>query len=201
MGRAPFLGRLSGSLFALLVCTVGMVIPASAGDMPKDFVYLHDVDPTIQQDMCYAGADNFTGHKVSGYNAPECMLVRRVAEALKAVEADLKGNGSGSRSMIAIVPRKPWRISSIGRRSRTIPTPRPCTIPPSARRRCFRRAISPPPRAISAAPPWILRSFRSTPHQPRQCPMDAALGPARRRKPSGKPIRASTWAPASIVST
>lgn len=91
MGRAPFLGRLSGSLFALLVCTVGMVIPASAGDMPKDFVYLHDVDPTIQQDMRYAGADNFTGHKVSGYNAPECMLVRRAAEALKAVEADLKG--------------------------------------------------------------------------------------------------------------
>ena len=29
--------------------------------MPKDFVYLRDIDPTIQQDMRYAGSGNFTG--------------------------------------------------------------------------------------------------------------------------------------------
>jgi zinc D-Ala-D-Ala dipeptidase len=63
--------------------------------MPKDFVYLRDVDPTIQQDMRYAAAGNFTGHKVPGYDAPECVLVRQAAEALKAVEADLKGQGLG----------------------------------------------------------------------------------------------------------
>jgi D-alanyl-D-alanine dipeptidase len=95
MGYAAFFRRLSGSLSALLICTIGMVIPASAQDMPKDFVYLSDVDPTIQQDMRYAGADNFTGHRVPGYDAPECVLVRQAAEALKAVEADLKGQGLG----------------------------------------------------------------------------------------------------------
>ena len=56
--------------------------------MPKDFVYLRDIDPTIQQDIRYAGATNFTGAPVPGYDAPECVLLRPAAEALKAVQAD-----------------------------------------------------------------------------------------------------------------
>ena len=39
--------------------------------MPKDFVYLRDVDPSIEQDMRYAGADNFTAEPVPGYDAAE----------------------------------------------------------------------------------------------------------------------------------
>jgi D-alanyl-D-alanine dipeptidase len=61
--------------------------------MPKDFVYLRDIDPTIQQDMRYASAHNFTGAKVPGYEAAECVLVRQAAEALKAVQADLRAKG------------------------------------------------------------------------------------------------------------
>ena len=83
---------------ALLACLLGLwtaTHPASASEMPKDFVYLRDVDPTIHQDMRYAGADNFTGRPVPGYDAPECVLVRQVAEALKAVQADLKAKGFG----------------------------------------------------------------------------------------------------------
>ena len=53
--------------------------------MPKDFVYLADIDPSIQQDMRYAGATNFTGNPVPGYDAGECVLVRPAAEALKRV--------------------------------------------------------------------------------------------------------------------
>ena len=65
-----------------------------AGDaMPDDFVYLRDVDPTIEQDMRYAGPHNFTGKSVDGYGAAECVLARQAAEALKAVQADVKGNG------------------------------------------------------------------------------------------------------------
>jgi D-alanyl-D-alanine dipeptidase len=79
--RAPFLTLLLWALVA---------IPASAAEMPKDFVYLGDIDPSIEQDMRYAGADNFTGRKVPGYDAPECVLVRQAAEALKAVQADVK---------------------------------------------------------------------------------------------------------------
>ena len=89
--RAPFpaarLARLALLLSALAA------IPASAAEMPKDFVYLSDVDPSIEQDMRYAGADNFTGRPVPGYDAPECVLVRQAAEALKAVQAEVKAKG------------------------------------------------------------------------------------------------------------
>jgi len=67
--------------------------PLSAAEMPDDFVYLRDIDPTIQQDMRYAGRDNFTGAPVPGYDAAECVLVRQAANALKAVQADLKPKG------------------------------------------------------------------------------------------------------------
>jgi D-alanyl-D-alanine dipeptidase len=61
--------------------------------MAAGFVYLRDVDPTIRQDMRYAGSLNFTGRRVPGYEAPECVLVREAAEALKAAQAELKGRG------------------------------------------------------------------------------------------------------------
>jgi D-alanyl-D-alanine dipeptidase len=70
------------------------VAPTAIGDeMPKDFVYLREVDPSIEQDMRYASTNNFTGVKVEGYDAPECVLVRQAAEALKAVQADVRAKG------------------------------------------------------------------------------------------------------------
>jgi len=65
----------------------------SAGSMPKGFVYLHDVDPSIQQDMRYAGSNNFTRRPVPGYDAAECVLVREAADALKAAQAELEPLG------------------------------------------------------------------------------------------------------------
>lgn len=72
------------------------VSPAPCGDadtMPKDFVYLADIDPTIRQDMRYAGTNNFTGKPVPGYDAAECVLVREAAEALKRVQEAVRANG------------------------------------------------------------------------------------------------------------
>jgi D-alanyl-D-alanine dipeptidase len=67
--------------------------PAFAAEMPKDFVYLRDIDATILQDMRYAGPNNFTGAPVPGYDAPECVLLRPAADALAAVQADLRAKG------------------------------------------------------------------------------------------------------------
>ena len=67
-------------------------MPAGWGQgpaMPKEFVYLRDIDPAIMQDVRYAGADNFTGKPVPGYEAAECILLAPVAQALKRVQADL----------------------------------------------------------------------------------------------------------------
>lgn len=75
-----------------LVAPMSAAKTAESG-VPDGFVYLRDVDPTIQQDMRYAGSDNFTGRPVPGYGAPECILVRQAAEALKAAQADLEPEG------------------------------------------------------------------------------------------------------------
>jgi len=89
-------GRAVLPLTALIVA--GTVATAFGAEiMPKDFVYLRNLDPTIQQDMRYAGSYNFTGNPVPGYDAPECVLVRQAAEALKKVEADLKPKGLSLR--------------------------------------------------------------------------------------------------------
>jgi len=74
---------------APLVLAALLPLTAVAGEMPNRFVYLRDLDPTIRQDMRYAGAANFTGHRVPGYDAPECVLVREAADALHAVQTEL----------------------------------------------------------------------------------------------------------------
>jgi zinc D-Ala-D-Ala dipeptidase len=90
--RAPFLEGLGVLILALLLSAFE-AWPGSAGDMAEGFVYLSDIDPSIKQDMRYAGTDNFTGRTVPGYDAPQCVLVRQAAEALKAVQADVKAKG------------------------------------------------------------------------------------------------------------
>ena len=68
---------------------------AAQTTLPPGFVYLHHVDPTIVQDIRYAGADNFVGRPLPGYGAPECILRRDVAAALKRVQADIAVRGVG----------------------------------------------------------------------------------------------------------
>ena len=78
---------------ACAVAAALAVSPLGAAEIPDSFVYLRDIDPSIRQDMRYASSDNFTGAPVPGYDAAECVLVRQAAEALKAVQADLKPKG------------------------------------------------------------------------------------------------------------
>lgn len=61
--------------------------------LPQGYVYLRDVAPAIVQDMRYAGVSNFTGKPVPGYNAPECVLKRGAAEALRRAQARAEKQG------------------------------------------------------------------------------------------------------------
>ncbi|MGH6736868.1 MAG: M15 family metallopeptidase [Methyloceanibacter sp.] len=81
------------AILTLILALAALLAAARAADMPEGFVYLRDVDPTIEQDIRYARSDNFTGKKVPGYGAAECVLVRQAAEALKQVQADLEPKG------------------------------------------------------------------------------------------------------------
>ncbi len=86
------------ALLLTAVIVAGTVASALGTEtMPQDFIYLRDVASSIQQDIRYAGSYNFTGHEIPGYDAPECVLVRPAAEALKKVEEDLKPKGLSLR--------------------------------------------------------------------------------------------------------
>ncbi|MEW5962353.1 MAG: M15 family metallopeptidase [Pseudomonadota bacterium] len=52
-------------------------------------MHLAEIAPGIRSEIRYAGADNFTGARVPGYDAAECLLRRSVAEALARVAQDL----------------------------------------------------------------------------------------------------------------
>ena len=86
--NVPRIGTLA--LAALL-----MPAAALAGGLPPGFVYLRDVAPGIAQDMRYAGANNFTGRPLPGYDTAECVLRRAAAEALAKVQADLAAQNLG----------------------------------------------------------------------------------------------------------
>jgi zinc D-Ala-D-Ala dipeptidase len=62
---------------------------AQAQKLPAGFVYLRDIDPTIIQDMRYAGSNNFVGRPLRGYDAAECVVKREVGALLKSVQEEL----------------------------------------------------------------------------------------------------------------
>lgn len=70
--------------------------PAQAHPEPKapsEFVALHDVDPTILQEMRYLTPHNFTGAPIDGYRKPMCLLTRPAAEGLHRAQVRLLRQG------------------------------------------------------------------------------------------------------------
>lgn len=82
----------AGAGLALLTVVIGSawLEPAQAGEPSGGLVYLSDIAPSIRQDMRYAGANNFTGGPVPGYEANACLLLLPVAVALARVQAALE---------------------------------------------------------------------------------------------------------------
>jgi D-alanyl-D-alanine dipeptidase len=81
------------ALGGLFVCTPVRPSDAAEGSLPSPLVYLKAIDPTIIQDMRYASAENFTGARVEGYAAAECILTRATARSLSEVQTDLRSRG------------------------------------------------------------------------------------------------------------
>lgn len=67
-----------------ILATLCLVVPgmAIAEPRPEHMVYLRTIAPSIEQDIRYATAHNFTGHPLDGYEAPECLLSVDAAKAL-----------------------------------------------------------------------------------------------------------------------
>jgi D-alanyl-D-alanine dipeptidase len=90
---------------AIIALSLALAVTAAAQPV-SPLVYLRDVDSTIVQDIRYATKDNFTGFKVPGYLAGECMLLKPVAEALKKVQADLTSRGLSLKVYDCYRPQK-----------------------------------------------------------------------------------------------
>ncbi|AIF81668.1 D-Ala-D-Ala dipeptidase [endosymbiont of Acanthamoeba sp. UWC8] len=67
----------------------------SNDSLPKGFVYLNDIDPSIEQYIMYAKEDNFTGRVVKGYEKEVAISTYQAALALKMVQEELNKFGLG----------------------------------------------------------------------------------------------------------
>jgi D-alanyl-D-alanine dipeptidase len=73
----------------ILLTAIELASPAHAQTLPGGFVFLRDIDPSIIQDIRYAGSNNFVGRPLTGYEAAECVVKRDVRLALKRVQQEL----------------------------------------------------------------------------------------------------------------
>jgi zinc D-Ala-D-Ala dipeptidase len=79
-----------------VACLVGCLASGvSAAELPPGFVDLAVVAPTIRVDVRYAGADNFVGRPVDGYQRPRVILTVPAARALARAQETLAPFGLG----------------------------------------------------------------------------------------------------------
>ena len=81
------------ALAATLALSPAISSPARADPLPSGFVRLADIDPTIRQDIRYAGLENFLHRKADGYDAPVCILTAQAAKALSSVQKAMSTKG------------------------------------------------------------------------------------------------------------
>lgn len=79
----------------VVVVLAVLVAPSGAGTRGAELVLLRDVDPSIGEDIRYAGPRNFTGAPVDGYREPVCLLARPAARALRRAQRELAREGFG----------------------------------------------------------------------------------------------------------
>jgi D-alanyl-D-alanine dipeptidase len=80
------------SILAITLTALGITSgprTVTAQALPGGFAYLRDIDPSIIQDIRYAGANNFMGRPLAGYGAAECVVKREVGLALRAIQQEL----------------------------------------------------------------------------------------------------------------
>lgn len=100
---------LAGAAGILIALCATSLAQGQASVLPGGFVYLRDVDPSILQDIRYATTNNFTGRKLAGYEAGECIVKREVARALGRVQQDLKTRGLSLKMLDCYRPARASR--------------------------------------------------------------------------------------------
>jgi D-alanyl-D-alanine dipeptidase len=89
LDRQPYVMLTLNWFAPILLTAIALASPARAQPMPGGFAYLRDIDPSILQDVRYAGSNNFVGRPLAGYQAAECVVKREVGLKLKAIQQEL----------------------------------------------------------------------------------------------------------------
>lgn len=85
---------------------LGFSLTTVAQKIPKGFVYLSEVDATIQSELRYFSNNNFIGKPIDGYKN-DCIIVSKpTAKALQKVQAILKKKGIGLKIFDAYRPQE-----------------------------------------------------------------------------------------------
>ncbi len=88
------------------VITLANMSVAAGDELPAGFVYLDKVAPDVVVDLRYAGADNFVGDKISGYESERCVVTTLAALRLGEVQKELQGFGLSLKVFDAYRPQQ-----------------------------------------------------------------------------------------------
>lgn len=80
-------------LLGVVIMIVSLNTVAQSSSLPEGFVYLSEADPTIKQEVRYAGSNNFIGRPLPGYEADTIILTRKAAAALHLVQTEANKHG------------------------------------------------------------------------------------------------------------
>ncbi|MDC1464911.1 M15 family metallopeptidase [Polaribacter sp.] len=72
-----------------LLITLLISFILNAQKLPKGFVYLKDVVPSIKIELRYYSNHNFIGKPIDGYNSNSLIITRETAKSLKKIQQEL----------------------------------------------------------------------------------------------------------------
>ena len=105
MIREKWLRVLWGALFLFMSPYGGAALERDPNDS-SGFVELAEVVPEVILEMRYYSTYNFVGDRINGYEEPCALLTKEAAEALKAVNGELRAKGYRLKIYDAYRPRR-----------------------------------------------------------------------------------------------
>ena len=90
----------------LLIFTICFCINSYTQELPKGFVYLSDVDASIQKELRYLSTNNFIGKTIDGYKNNCVIVSKKTALALKKIQTILTKKGLSLKIFDAYRPQQ-----------------------------------------------------------------------------------------------
>ncbi|WP_083426190.1 M15 family metallopeptidase [Tenacibaculum todarodis] len=90
------------TLLILLFLSLGLI----AQELPKGFVYLNDVVPSIETELRYCSHNNFIGIPIDGYEDNALIISTKAANALKKVQEEILKKGFSLKVFDAYRPQQ-----------------------------------------------------------------------------------------------